>query len=453
MKKLILLVFLTLFSYWVTRAQEENEAELLMKVQISLDSIPPELVDSEKLKQTIHNAEKYLKDISSKKQMLQVKKLSHNLRNKLDIESMVVEEKSSGNRPVKLSNSSPVSPETEDKNSKEEIPADTSLTNLLEEQKLQLLKEQEEKTKAQIANMHRSLDLKIKAVQLQKLKTRNLFYASSGALVLLFAVVIMLYRSNITKKKNNKLLEEEKKKTEIERDKSDELLLNIFPPTIAHELKTKGKTQVRHYELASVLFTDFKGFTTIAEKMNPAALVAELDLCFAKFDEIITKHNLEKIKTIGDAYMCAGGLPKANQSNPVDIVLAGLEIQLFMKRQWEEKKQQGQEYWKLRLGINSGELIAGVIGKKKFAYDIWGDTVNTASRMESSGETGEVNISGNTYQLVKDFFVCEYRGKIAAKNKGEIDMYFIKGIKPELSVRGEGKEPNTAFHEMVSVPQ
>jgi class 3 adenylate cyclase len=184
--------------------------------------------------------------------------------------------------------------------------------------------------------------------------------------------------------------------------------------------------------------------------MTPEQLVIELNECFMKFDEIIDRHGLEKIKTLGDGYMCAGGIPTPNVTNPVDIVLAGLEIQLYMNQFALERQKQNKLAWQVRLGIHSGELIAGVVGKKKFAYDIWGDTVNTASRMESSGEPAKVNISGTTYELVKDFFDCTYRGKIPAKNKGEISMYFVNCIKKELSVNGQGLVPNDKFKQLLA---
>ncbi|MCB1192566.1 MAG: GAF domain-containing protein [Leptospiraceae bacterium] len=226
---------------------------------------------------------------------------------------------------------------------------------------------------------------------------------------------------------------------------SDDLLLNILPSATAEELKTNGKATPRDYEVVSVLFTDFKGFTKKAEKLSPNALIDELDRCFYYFDGLMDKFHLEKIKTIGDAYMCAGGIPKANKTNPFDAVLAGLEIQGFILQMQEEKKQKQELYWDVRLGIHTGPVVAGVVGMKKFAYDIWGDTVNTASRMESSGEVGKVNISGATYNFIKDFFDCTYRGKIPAKNKGEIDMYFVDRIKPEYSKDDLGKEPNELF--------
>lgn len=241
-------------------------------------------------------------------------------------------------------------------------------------------------------------------------------------------------------------IEVQKSLVEKEKEKVEKLLLNILPEDTAEELKTKGKASARHYRLASVMFTDFKGFTKIAETMRPKELVAELDRYFVKFDEIIERYGIEKIKTIGDAYMCAGGLPIRNKSNPIDIILAGLEIQRFMQGDIREKKKKNEIYWQLRIGIHTGELIAGVVGTKRFAYDIWGDTVNIANRMEAGGEVGKVNISGTTYEMACEFFTCTYRGKVEAKNKGEIDMYYVEKIRPELSENGEGIVPNDAFH-------
>jgi len=240
---------------------------------------------------------------------------------------------------------------------------------------------------------------------------------------------------------------ERTKDLEESRKKSDELLLNILPAQIAQELKEDGYARPREYDRVTVMFTDFKGFTIVAEKLQPEALIEELDRCFVYFDEVIERHNLEKIKTIGDSYMCAGGIPRANRSNPVEAVLAAIEIQRFMNQMRDIKKSLGEPFWELRIGIHTGPLVAGVVGKKKFAYDIWGDTVNTASRLESSGEVGRVNLSADTHELVRDFFLCSYRGKVLAKNKGQIDMYFVDGILPELSVDGKSEVPNRSFIE------
>jgi class 3 adenylate cyclase/HAMP domain-containing protein len=237
-----------------------------------------------------------------------------------------------------------------------------------------------------------------------------------------------------------------------EKKKSDTLLLNILPERIAEELKEKGHTQPVRIDSATVLFTDFVGFTKISESMSPEDVVAELDKCFSYFDQVTEKYGLEKLKTIGDSFMCAGGVPEANRTHAIDACLAALEIQAFMNQMKEIKHQQGFPYWELRLGINSGPLVAGVVGHKKFAYDVWGDTVNTASRMESSGLAGEINISQSTYDLVKKWFVCEHRGQVSAKNKGQIDMYLLKRIRPEYCADSAGRVPSEKMKkEYVSV--
>lgn len=265
------------------------------------------------------------------------------------------------------------------------------------------------------------IDLLTKDIALQDLnlqRQRIAIYAagSTGFLLLMLAIGIFSRYNYV--KKTKKIIEDEK-------ERSEKLLLNILPLETAQELKEKGSATPKHYDNVSVLFTDFKGFTKIAEKLTAQELIAELNYCFFEFDKIIDKYNLEKIKTIGDAYMCAGGIPVANKTNPVDIVRAGLEIKEFMDRLKTERERQGKDYWELRIGIHTGEVVAGVVGKNKFAYDIWGDAVNTASRMESSGIPGQVNISGTTYEFIKDRFGCTHRGKVYAKNKGEIDMYIV----------------------------
>lgn len=243
----------------------------------------------------------------------------------------------------------------------------------------------------------------------------------------------------------------QKELLEVEKEKAETLLLNILPSETAEELKAKGKATARKYRMTSIMFTDFKSFTQIAEEIKPEELVSELDNYFKNFDEIIDKYDIEKIKTIGDAYMCAGGIPIRNKSNPIDIVLAGLEVQRFMKVYNKAKADEGGKGWGLRIGIHTGAVIAGVVGIKRFAYDIWGDSVNIASRIEAAGSVGKVNISGVTYELVKEFFTCEHRGEIKAKNKGQIDMYFVHAIKPELSVNGEGIVPNALFQKYVDL--
>lgn len=233
-----------------------------------------------------------------------------------------------------------------------------------------------------------------------------------------------------------------------EKARAEQLLRNTLPEKTANELKATGKVTPQYFESVSVLFTDFVGFTRISESMQPDELVQELDGCFSQFDEVVRRNNMEKLKTIGDAYMCAAGLPELNQAHAVDACLTALEFCAFMVQMAEIKSSLGVDFWKIRIGIHSGPVTAGVIGTNKFAYDIWGDTVNTASRMESSGTPGRVNISAATYALVKDFFDVEARGDVEAKGKGKIGMYYLTRIKPELSADAEGRIPNRRFSEL-----
>ncbi len=208
-----------------------------------------------------------------------------------------------------------------------------------------------------------------------------------------------------------------------EKHKSDELLLNILPEEVAEELKRSGHADARLFNDVSVIFTDFVGFTSAGERMTPQELVDELHICFRTFDEIISRHHIEKIKTIGDAYLAVSGLPAPNDQHAHNVTKAALEILTFMK---QRRQQLGDKTFEIRIGINSGSVVAGIVGIKKFAYDIWGDTVNTAARMEQNSEPGRINISENTWQLIKDHFRCTYRGMIDAKNKGELKMYFVE---------------------------
>lgn len=221
----------------------------------------------------------------------------------------------------------------------------------------------------------------------------------------------------------------EKQKLELERSKkqSDDLLLNILPEEIADELKENGKCKTRKYESATIMFTDFEDFTSMSETLTPEELIEIVDEQYQAFDTITEKYGIEKIKTIGDSYMCVSGIPVANSDHAVNAVKAALEMAEFVKKFAEERKKRNLPYARMRIGMHSGTVIAGVVGHKKFAYDVWGDSVNTASRMESSCEVGKVNISGTTYELVKDKFKCVYRGKIEAKRKGEIDMFYVEG--------------------------
>jgi adenylate cyclase len=218
-------------------------------------------------------------------------------------------------------------------------------------------------------------------------------------------------------------IEQQHEDLKAEKKKSDDLLLNILPAEVAEELKETGTTKAQHFDHVTVLFTDFVNFTQISEQLSPEELVQELHECFRGFDDIIERNGLEKIKTIGDAYLAVSGMPVANEKHAYNAVKAGLEIIDFMRNRSLSKGS-----FQVRVGINSGELVAGIVGVKKFAYDIWGDTVNMASRMESNSESGRVNISENTHRLILNDFTFTYRGKINAKNKGEVDMYFVDGI-------------------------
>ncbi|HMO38869.1 MAG TPA: adenylate/guanylate cyclase domain-containing protein [Saprospiraceae bacterium] len=252
---------------------------------------------------------------------------------------------------------------------------------------------------------------------------RNLAIIGSAFLLLVSLLSYGRYRSS---RRSKKVLEDKNKIIEQERQNSDNLLLNILPKPIADELKQHGKARAQRFEQVTVLLTDFKNFTQIAEKLGPEELVNELDKCFKAFDFIIQQYpDIEKIKTIGDAYMCASGL--TNKSTfPDNMIRAALEMQQFLAEQKQENSRLGRPYFEARIGIHTGPVVAGVVGVKKFAYDIWGDTVNIAARMEASCEEGEVNISQTTYQWVAARFECLYRGKVEAKNKGAIDMYYVK---------------------------
>lgn len=225
----------------------------------------------------------------------------------------------------------------------------------------------------------------------------------------------------------NRKIEAQRDQIEQERRNSDKLLLNILPEEIADELKKHGEATPKFYPAATVLFTDFIDFTLLSAQLSPEKLIAELDECFLAFDEICEKHHLEKIKTIGDAYMCAGGLPVQNETHPEDAVRAALDMVDWMERRNQENPN--AVFRKMRIGVHTGPVIAGVIGKNKFAYDIWGDAVNLAARLEELGAPGRVNISSATREAVKHLFTTTYRGKKEVYNKGLVDMYFIeKGI-------------------------
>ncbi len=317
-------------------------------------------------------------------------------------------------------------------------------TNQLQKTELELTKIEIQNKNLQLENQNAMAE-KTMAIIEQGVLERRLMIGSIGVIliILIISIVALQYKrktANKLEEQNKKILKQktliEKRQKELndEKSRTDALLLNILPEPIAEELKKKKKVTPRYYKMVTVMFTDFKGFTAIASQMSPGEIVRELDACFVAFDLIIEKYELrvgrkciEKIKTIGDGYMCAGGVPIENESNPLDTIRVALAIRDYMEKRKLEKAKKNEPFFEIRIGINTGPVVAGVVGKKKFAYDIWGDTVNLASRMESSGEVGRVNISGETYKYIKDHFFFTKRGRINAKNKGSVDMYFVDG--------------------------
>ena len=286
------------------------------------------------------------------------------------------------------------------------------------------------RTDYEVAQKQTELDLLAKqqeselALFTQKQRTQKAIVIASGvASFLIILLAFGLYRRNKFIKRTSEIIEKEK-------NRSDELLLNILPEEIAKELKNQGKVISSRFESVSVLFTDFKDFTGYSENVSPEILVESVDYYFSKFDEIMDKYHLEKIKTVGDSYMCAGGLPFPTTDHAFKTVMAGIEIAEFVEKNREPSNSKMIPF-EVRIGINSGPVVAGVVGKKKFAYDIWGDTVNIASRMESNSEPGCINISENTYNLIKEHFNCRYRGEIAVKNKGMMKMFYVHCAKDD----------------------
>ncbi len=246
-----------------------------------------------------------------------------------------------------------------------------------------------------------------------------------------------------------RVIEKQAKAIEEEKAQFHDLLLRILPTEIVDELSEKGVAEAKHFEQVSVLFTDFVGFTQLAKKLPPEKLVSLLDNHFGAFDTIIEKNHVEKIKTIGDAYMCAGGVPLADTTNAIRTVLAALQIREYVSSINAIATENGDIPWNIRIGVHTGEVTAGVIGHKRLAYDIWGDTVNIASRMESTSEVGQVNISDDTFKLVEPYASCTSRGKLPVKNGGEVGMYFVERLLPEFSKDEGGTQPNERLLELI----
>ena len=276
-----------------------------------------------------------------------------------------------------------------------------------------------EKKEGQITLLEK--DQELRALELERQKAiRNGTIVAGVLLMLLAGGLFNRYRYT---KRTNAIITKEK-------ERSEELLLNILPEEVAEELKAKGEADAVQIDHVTVLFTDFKGFTALSEQVTPKQLVKDLHECFSAFDHICEEHGLEKIKTIGDAYMAAGGLPVPNTTHASDAIAAAMKMRDFIAEGKARKIAAGLPYFEIRIGIHTGPVVAGIVGVKKFSYDIWGDTVNTASRMESSGEPGKVNLSGATYSLVKDdpSLTFEPRGKVQAKGKGELEMFFVEPV-------------------------
>jgi class 3 adenylate cyclase len=240
-------------------------------------------------------------------------------------------------------------------------------------------------------------------------------------------------------------LQQTKHELQDQREKSERLLGKIFPASIAHDLKEDQRVSARFYNSATILFADFVGFTKLAENMAPKELIEQLDGFFSALDEIAERHGLEMLKTIGDAYMCAGGIPEVSRTHTVDSCLAALEMQHLIARMNRDRAKFRLPLWDLRVGLHTGPVIAGVVGRRKYIYDVWGDAVNVAARMESAGAVGKINVSEQVYQRTKELFEFEPRGSVEAKNKGPLEMYFLLRIKAALAKDQDGYLPNDAF--------
>ncbi|MBL7783479.1 MAG: hypothetical protein JNM22_19760 [Saprospiraceae bacterium] len=258
----------------------------------------------------------------------------------------------------------------------------------------------------------------------KKRENRTILFVA--ALLGLMLAIFYYFRQRSNKRIRGEMAEKNAM-IEEKRRRSEQLLLNILPPAVAAELTVRNKVAARRYEHCTVMFIDFVGFTRIAEILPPEVLLAELDYCFSRFDDLIGRNRIEKIKTVGDAYICASGLTDRNE-RPADMIKVALAMQDFLQKHREKRTAEGLPAFEARIGIHFGPVVAGVVGTKKFAYDIWGDTVNTAARLEEACEPGRINVSGTAREMVKDEFLWEFRGKISAKNKSEMEMYYCAGV-------------------------
>jgi len=255
-------------------------------------------------------------------------------------------------------------------------------------------------------------------------------------------LIVLKERIEALKKLNQELVEQNEE-LRVENDKHAEMLA-FLPNNAKKQMKQKMSSSLR-YKMVTVLYSDVKGFTELSDQQDAEALIDELDNFFFKFDDVVDKHNIQKVKSLGDTYMCAGGIPKKNRTNPVEVILAALEMQAYLKQLQDESKKNDKNIWSLTFGVHTGPVTATVTGKRKISYDIKGDTANISSRIESASKPTEISISGMTYEFIKGFFACEFRSKMPVKYKGDVPVYIIRGIRPELSIDGKGKVPNKAF--------
>ncbi len=258
-------------------------------------------------------------------------------------------------------------------------------------------------------------------------------------------VHLELRRQLIERNEMLRQLELARDRAVAEKSESERLLLNILPPSIAAELKASQRVQPRFFDSASVIFIDFSGFTRIVETMEPASVIDQLDQHFTRFDDIVTRHRLEKLKTIGDAYLAVGGVPEPNRSHAMDAALCALQIMDHLAKLNRQREKLHLPAWIARIGINTGPVIAGVVGKHKFTYDIWGNTVNVAERVEAAGVPGRITISEATWHHIKGRFETEPRGAVEIKHKGMVNMFFLDRVKPEFSSDSAGMIPNERF--------
>jgi class 3 adenylate cyclase len=302
--------------------------------------------------------------------------------------------------------------------------------SLLNEERVKAVAEmmekyESEKKARQIKELEvEKLDARLEKQKIMAARNRFLF----GGIAVLIIAIGLWSRLRFIRKSRSEI--------QKQKERSDGLLLNILPAQVAEELKEKGHAEARYYDIATILFSDIVEFTSQAEQMTPHELVEEINTCFKAFDEITRKYGIEKIKTIGDAYMAAGGIPEPSDSSPRDTVMAALAMLDFVQKRKQVRTDQGLPAFEIRIGIHTGPAVAGIVGTRKFQYDIWGDTVNIASRMESKSEPGKLNITESTYQIIKDSpeFKFNPRGRILVKGKGEMQMYFVELAEREMLV-------------------